>query len=123
MKICKNCGLKLDHSDVEGYSWVCRYCDENFYDFETHEYPDDTYRCMSFHYNSDFDHTPSIIVRIPGIVFGGTQESIAKAWETRWDELQDTLNYPDSDEEVVVAVLEDMHVPHEIVRIDYFAEY
>lgn len=123
MKTCKNCGLKLEQSDIEGYSWVCRYCDENFYDFETYEYPDDTHRCMSFHYNSDFDHTQSIIVRMPGIVLGRTQEKIAEAWQARWDELQDTLNYPDSDEEVVEAVLEDLHVPHEILRIDYYAEY
>ena len=31
---CPKCGKPLSVSDVEGYPFVCRGCDENFYQFE-----------------------------------------------------------------------------------------
>lgn len=33
--ICPKCGNFLETSDVEGYSFVCKECDENFYSLET----------------------------------------------------------------------------------------
>ena len=35
MRLCKNCGKRLVKSDNEEYSWQCKNCDEDFYDFET----------------------------------------------------------------------------------------
>ena len=32
---CPKCGERLRDSDVEGYTFVCFECDENFYRFET----------------------------------------------------------------------------------------
>lgn len=32
---CPRCGSKLDReTEVDGYPFVCRECDENFYEFE-----------------------------------------------------------------------------------------
>jgi hypothetical protein len=33
-KQCPKCGRNLYLSDVEGYEYVCTYCDENFYECE-----------------------------------------------------------------------------------------
>lgn len=39
---CPKCGRKLNPSDVEGYSFVCYHCDENFYGFEAVESESET---------------------------------------------------------------------------------
>lgn len=31
---CPHCGKKLEKSEIEGYVWQCKDCDEDFYDFE-----------------------------------------------------------------------------------------
>lgn len=33
-KECPHCGRNLFFSDVDGYEYVCTYCDENFYECE-----------------------------------------------------------------------------------------
>ena len=33
-KFCPHCHRELTPSDIDGYPWVCKHCDENFYDFE-----------------------------------------------------------------------------------------
>jgi len=32
--ICPKCGAVLARSEVEGYTWSCEFCDEDFYGFE-----------------------------------------------------------------------------------------
>lgn len=34
IRYCPHCGKRLTKSTVEGYSWQCKDCDEDFYDFE-----------------------------------------------------------------------------------------
>lgn len=36
-RFCCRCGQKVFHSDVKGYSYVCKQCDENLYLFETYK--------------------------------------------------------------------------------------
>lgn len=35
IRYCPKCKRELSPSDVDGYEFVCRHCDENFYSFET----------------------------------------------------------------------------------------
>lgn len=35
VRYCKRCGRILVPSEIEGYQWECKYCDEDFYSFET----------------------------------------------------------------------------------------
>lgn len=36
-KRCKRCHSIVNPSDVEGYPYVCYYCDENMFEFEVYE--------------------------------------------------------------------------------------
>lgn len=35
--VCPKCGKQLYTSDIKGYSFACKECDENFYTIETKE--------------------------------------------------------------------------------------
>lgn len=45
-RVCSRCHHEVSPSDVEGYPYVCKYCDENLYDFETEEVDAD--KCIEF---------------------------------------------------------------------------
>lgn len=38
---CNRCGSVVCKSEVEGYKYSCNSCDEDLYEFETHEKPND----------------------------------------------------------------------------------
>jgi len=40
-RVCKRCHHEVFPSDVKGYPYVCKHCDENLYGFETEEVDDD----------------------------------------------------------------------------------
>ena len=124
MRICKNCGIELQPSDVDGYDYVCKFCDENFYDFEA-VYEDDGYLTyVSFKCNTDdVPDTPEIIVAIPGILEFGAWSDIRSHWKEFWDKCHDTRDYPDTDEEAVSSVLEELKVPYNIIVPTFTAEY
>lgn len=43
-RFCFRCGHRVFHSDVKGYPYVCNYCEENMFAFETYKKKDkDTY--------------------------------------------------------------------------------
>lgn len=60
---CPRCGRKLSPSDVEGYSFVCYRCDENFYDFEAVESKSETgFRCPKCGNADSFDASCVVVM-------------------------------------------------------------
>lgn len=37
VRVCKRCGSEVDKSEVEGYTFSCKECDEDLFAIETHE--------------------------------------------------------------------------------------
>lgn len=37
IKVCKKCGWFLKPSSIKQYNWSCENCDEDMFEFETHE--------------------------------------------------------------------------------------
>lgn len=40
-RFCFRCGKRVYHSDVKRYPYVCHYCEENMYTFETYKKKDE----------------------------------------------------------------------------------
>ena len=124
MHVCKNCGIELQPSDVDGYTYVCNLCDENFYEFESAYEDDDAVTYVSFKYNADdFQDTPEVLVAIPGVLDSSSWGTIRERWEEYWDECHNSLEYPDTDEAAVAHVLDELGIPYKIVEITFRGEY
>lgn len=123
MHVCKNCGLKLSKSDVKGYPYVCYLCDENFYEIEADTVEEGHQTYVSFSYVSEYSKVVPVVVRVQGSLSLNGFQDMREMWENAWDERHETLDYPDTDEEIVKEVLDSLKVPYEIVEIKYSAEY
>lgn len=122
MHVCKNCGIELQPSDVDGYDYVCKFCDENFYDFEAVYEDDDAVTYVSFKYIDDFQDTPEVLVAIPGVLDSGSWSTIRERWEEYWHECHSSLEYPDTDEAAVADVLDELGIPYKVVEVTFSAE-
>ena len=120
MDICKNCGLPLHESDVEGYSYVCFLCDENFYDFEADTCQDNFSTYASFrHIDGEYSH--QMLVKINGKLrpcgFDVIDKEFNKAIEGT-----ENMTDDDDDEDILCAILDSYKIDYNLIRPAYYSE-
>jgi hypothetical protein len=113
MDICKNCGLPLHESDVEGYSYVCFLCDENFYDFEANTCQDNFSTYVSFkHIDGEYSH--QMLVKINGRLRPCGFDAINKEFEKAIEDTENMTNY-DDDEDILCDILDSYNIDYYLI--------
>lgn len=118
MDICKNCGLPLHESDVEGYSYVCFLCDENFYDFEADTCQDNFSTYVSFkHIDGEYSH--QMLVKINGKLRPQGFDAINKEFEKAFE---DTESRDYADEDILCDILDSYNIDYDLIEPAYYSE-
>ena len=118
MDICKNCGLPLHESDVEGYSYVCFLCDENFYDFEADTCQDNFSTYASFrHIDGEYSH--QMLVKINGRLRPFGFDVINAAFK---EAVADPDNRDEDDEDILCGILDSYKIDYDLIEPAYYSE-